>query len=46
MVFAVKEKDMKIKELNSLCVRFEKQLNQQDDIMKLVAEKSGYKHTK
>ena len=44
-MLSIKEKDASIKELKSLCSRFEKQLSQQDELLKLFAEKKGHKVT-
>lgn len=44
-VTAIKEKDSSIKDLNSLCSKFETQLKKQDEIMKMLAEKKGHKVT-
>ncbi|XP_061188557.1 mRNA export factor GLE1-like [Saccostrea echinata] len=40
---SIKEKDQTIKELKSLCARFEKQLTQQDYLLKQWAESKGHK---
>jgi len=42
-VTALKEKDSSIKDLNSLCSKFESQLKKQDEIMKMLADKKGHK---
>ena len=42
-VNAIKEKDVSIKELRDLCSKFETQLTKQDEILKMFAEKKGYK---
>ena len=44
-MLSIKEKDSSIKELKSLCSRFEKQLSQQDELLKMFAEKKGHKVT-
>lgn len=44
-MLSIKEKDASIKELQTLCSRFEKQLSQQDELLKLFAEKKGHKVT-
>ena len=44
-MLSIKEKDSSIKELKTLCSRFEKQLTQQDELLKLFAEKKGHKVT-
>lgn len=40
---SIKDKDLTIKELKSLCARFEKQLTQQDHLLKQWAESKGQK---
>ncbi|XP_052798520.1 golgin subfamily A member 4-like isoform X2 [Mya arenaria] len=42
-VVSIKEKDASIKELNSLCSKFETQLKKQDEILKMFADKKGHK---
>ena len=39
------EKDKYIKELKTMCSKFEKQLTQQDVLLKKVAESQGHKVT-
>ena len=40
---SIKDKDLTIKELKSLCTKFEKQLTQQDHLLKQWAESKGQK---
>nr|XP_022344710.1 uncharacterized protein LOC111137529 [Crassostrea virginica] len=40
---SIKDKDLTIKELKSLCTKFEKQLTQQDHLLKQLAESKGQK---
>ena len=45
-VVSLKEKDASIKDLNGLCLKFETQLKKQDELLKMFAEKKGYKPSK
>lgn len=44
-VTAIKEKEISIKDLNGLCSKFESQLKQQDEILKMFADKKGHRVT-
>ncbi|KAL3857945.1 hypothetical protein ACJMK2_012570 [Sinanodonta woodiana] len=44
-VAVVKDKDIQIKEMNQLLAKFEKQLSQQDQLLKTLAEGKGHKVT-
>jgi hypothetical protein len=45
-VVSLKEKDSSIKDLNGLCLKFESQLKKQDELLKVFADKKGYKASK
>nr|KAG5687756.1 hypothetical protein BaRGS_014845 [Batillaria attramentaria] len=45
LAVTVKERDTSIKDLKSLCAKFEKQLSQQDQLLKMWADSKGHKVT-
>lgn len=45
LALTLKEREVTVKDLKSLCAKFEKQLSQQDQLLKMFAESKGHKVT-